>query len=433
MEQFSISLPIVLFCYKILSETNSTESYLRKPCLLVKVDTPIALLMTFLIIHLSGIECLSHYQKYYHECKSMLSGNFLIYGADKLRAVLALLPSSMMSWKIFYLQQRLVRQHALELVKSKVLDIDGMALVSYSNKREGSEYGYSKRFKGRPLLQFAGAFIGKIFVDGKLFPGSTNLKRFLPKAVKRAISLGYRFTVVRADSLYGDIKNLFFLERLSLSYVIGICTGLKSIKKAKKEFKKLARAKSSKIIHVCNGIAIFDLGLVNIANAKRKKQCLRRVILCRRIHRRKKDGRWKIKTYFYAVVTDLKETPERIFKFYQKRQCIENGFKNLRYHYNINNLCKTGKNSLKANELWIVSKIFAMTLFQIFGLKMLSKRLKPKRRKTLMRELFANTISYVRNQKVILTRNHQHLWHLKRILSKLDQNSFLMKPFRIVA
>ncbi len=30
-------------------------------------------------------ECLSHYQKYYCGCRSILSGNILIYGADKLR------------------------------------------------------------------------------------------------------------------------------------------------------------------------------------------------------------------------------------------------------------------------------------------------------------------------------------------------------------
>ena len=47
-----------------------------------------------------------------------------------------------------------------------VLDIDGMAMVSYSKGREGSDYGHSKKFKGRRLLQMSGSFIGKILIAG---------------------------------------------------------------------------------------------------------------------------------------------------------------------------------------------------------------------------------------------------------------------------
>lgn len=433
MEQFSINLPIVLFCYKILSESHYTEDYLHKPSLLVKVSSPVTLLMTFLVIHLSGFKCVSHYQRYYHECRSTFAGNFFIYGAAKLRTIFMLIPSSMMSWKILYLQRRLVTLHASNLVESDVFDTDAMALVSHSHKREGSEYGHSKRFKGRPLLQLSASFIGKIFVDATLFTGSTQLKNYLPKAVKRARSLGYHFKVVRADSLYGDIKNLLFLEKLSLSYVIGMPTRFIAIKKGKKLFEKLARKKSSKIVHICKAIAVLDLGMINVANNKNDSQQLRRVILCRRIHRRKVQGKWKVKKYFYALVTNLEGTPRCIFKLYQQRQCIENGFKELRYHYNINDIPRTGCKSLKANELWIVSKIFAMTIFKIFAENMLSKRLRSMRRKTLLRYLFATTISHIRNQKVVLRPKHQHLWHLKRILSKLNQNSFLCKPFAIVA
>ena len=116
-----------------------------------------------------------------------------------------------------------------------------------------------------------------------------------------------------------------------------------------------------------------------------------------------------------------------------KRQVIENGFKELRYHYSINNFCKNGKESIKANELWIASKMFAMTMYKIFAETMLSKRLRTKRRKTLLRDLFENTIFSVQNGKVLLRRKHQHLWHLKRILNKLEQNTFLSKPYRIRA
>ncbi len=232
--------------------------------------------------------------------------------------------------------------------------------------------------------------------------------------------------------MYGQADNLLFLEKLSLTYAIGITTTLTAIKEAKKRFKKLARKKSSKIIHITQGIAIMSLGIVNVAN-KDETPVFRHVILCRRIHRRKKNGKWKVKRYFHAIVTDLDMTPRAIYKFYMNRQVIENGFKELRYHYNVNNFCKNGKKSLKANELWIASKMFAMTMYKIFAETMISKRLRSKRRRTLLRDLFENTIAEVQGKKVILRRTPKHLWHIKRIFTKLEQNSFLVRPYKIRA
>ena len=430
MQHISISLPIILLCYKILKDSSWTNDYLKDPCAFIKVDVPLTLLMTLMVVHIGGFECISHYQKYYSGCISVINGNFPIYCAERLRAILMLVPGSMITWKLFLLQRRLVDQNAPSLCNGKcgkVLDVDGLALVSHSKKREGSDFGHSKKFKGRRLLQVSGSFIGKIFVDCKLFSGNTNTATFFKKAVKRAKSLGYLFDTVRADALYGNAANLLFLEKLSLTYAIGIKTSLKALKEAKKLFKKLAREKSSKIIHITKGIAIMSLGFVNVAKAG-ETPVYRHVILCRRIHRRKKNGRWKVKVYFHAIVSDLDLTPRAIYKFYMNRQVIENGFKELRYHYYVNNFCKNGEESLKANELWIASKMFAMTMYKMFTETMLSKRLRTKRRKTLLRDLFENTIFYVQGDKVLLRRNHQHLWHLKRILGKLEQNTFLPIP-----
>lgn len=435
MEQFITSLPIILYCYKILKDSLWVDRYLKDPCAFIKVGSPLALLMTLLLVHIGGFECISYYQKHYLGCLSVINGNFAVYCADRLREILILVPGSMITWKLFLLQRRLVDQYAPALCNGKygpVLDIDGMALVSYSKDREGSDFGHSKKFKGRRLLQLSGSFIGKIFVDCKLFSGNTNTSTFFVKAVKRAISLGYHFALVRADALYGNVKNLLFLEKLSLLYAIGISTVLNALKEGKVRFATLARQSSSKIINITKGIAIMDLGFVNVAKAN-ENPIFRRVILCRRIHRRKKNGRLKRKVYFHAIVTNLDWTPRAIYKFYMNRQTIENGFKELRYHYSVNSFCKNGNASFKSNELWIASKMFAMTMYKIFAETMLSRRLKFKRRKTLLRDLFENTVSGVQGDKVLLRRNPQHLWHLKRIVTKLEQNKFLSKPYKIRA
>ena len=146
-----------------------------------------------------------------------------------------------------------------------------------------------------------------------------------------------------------------------------------------------------------------------------------------------KNGCWKIKIYFHAIVSDLHMTTCGIYKLYINRQVIENGFKNLRYHYALNNFCKNGKESLKANELWIASKIFSMTAYKIFGETMLSRRLRSKRRKTLLYDVFKNTISGVQGKEVLLRRSPKHLWHIKRIFNKLEQNTFLVQSYKIRA
>ena len=437
MENCSTALPIILFCLQILQKNQWTEQYLQGPCKKVKVAVPLTLLMTLLVIHFSGCAYLAYYQRYYQECLALISGNFTILGVAKLHSILNLVPGTMLTWSLMCLQRRLVQEHAPELLPSRygdVLDVDGMALVSYTRHREGACFGHSKKFSGRPLLQSSASFIGRIFVDFKLFPGDTNTATFFKKAVKRALSLGYHFFVVRADALYGKAENLLFLEQLSLFYAIGIAIKVKALKAAVKEFYHLARKHSGRIINIGKGVDILDLGLVNVAANTDKEQVLRRVILCRRIHRHKnKKGRWKYKFYYYAIVTNLDWTPRQVFKFYHQRQSIENGFKELRYHYSVNTLVKSGKPSLKANEFWIASKIFAMTMYKIFGCRMLSKRLRYKRRTTLLREIFATTIARVENGIVVLCRKPKHLWHIQRIWGKLLQDDFLVKPFVIKA
>jgi hypothetical protein len=414
MQNLAASLPLILFSYKLLQENSWVDKYFKAPCTKINVLFPLTFLMTLLVFHLSGFTHIAHYQQSYQDCLQLINGNFGIFNATKLREILALVPGSMLTWKFFLLQRRLIQEQAPELLDCKVLDVDGSAMVSYTKKREGSDFGHSKRFKGRRLLQLSASFIGSIFVDCKLFPGQTNVATFFQKAVRRAISLGYYFNVVRADAAYGNIQNLLFLEKLSLSYVMGISTNLKAIKEGKKLFTKLARKRSSRIIHVKKGIALLDLGLVNVAPADAKKPEYRRVILCRRIHRRKKKGKKGAKAKWVI-------------------KCIENGFKELRYHFSLNAFCKNGKKSLKANELWIASKMFAMTITKIFGQKMLSKRLRSKRRKTLLRDLFENTILSVQGDQVELRLKPKCLWHLQRIFAKLEQNRFLSKPSKIGA
>lgn len=435
MNHISISLMIILHSYEIFKKSVYTEEYLENSNSKLSMEETTKFIMSLLVMHLSGVERISHYEACHKDSISAISGHFQILRAKKLRLLLSQVPGTMLTWKMLLLQRRLVDENSKEVLNGKygsVLDIDGMSMVSYSKNREGSDYGHSKKFKGRRLIQMSGSFIGKTFIDCKLFPGYFNTATYFKKAVNRAKSLGYFFDKVRADTAYGHAENLLFLEKLSLQYAIGIKTYFKAIRRGKELFKKLARKSSYKITHVKKGIAILDLGLVNVASVESDTPILRRVIICRRIHRRKKHGKLKIKRYYYAIVTNLEWTPTKVYNFYMQRQCIENGFKELRYHFYINNFCRNGKNSLKINEFWVTSKIFAMTLYKLFTHICIAKRLSSMRRNTLVRYLFANTIRFIHDGKVVLLRNHKNLWALQRILSNLRKNTSLGNTFYIV-
>ncbi len=80
------------------------------------------------------------------------------------------------------------------------------------------------------------------------------------------ISLGFAVEIVRTDSAYMTLGNLLFLKKLSLGYAIGAPATFNAVKDGKKLFKKLARKKSSGIVHAAKGVAILDLGQVTLKN-----------------------------------------------------------------------------------------------------------------------------------------------------------------------
>ncbi len=63
------------------------------------------LIMTLLVVHLGGFECISHFQKQYSGCLSVINGNFPIFCADTLREILLLVPGSILI--------RYVRMHCM--------------------------------------------------------------------------------------------------------------------------------------------------------------------------------------------------------------------------------------------------------------------------------------------------------------------------------
>ncbi len=419
------AIPLVLYSYTTIFRYQETlNSYFLSICILLSVTNPLRLLMSLLVIPLSGIEFLSHYEECYQEIQGLYEKDFPLYGRDKIAQALGMLKTSMLAWKLLLFQAHLLKTHQsslLDMEASHVLDIDGSILKSFSSVKEGSEVGFNRKYRGKPCFQLSASYINRVFIDGRLFPGHCNPKVFFQKAVKRARSLGYRLHTVRADSAYLTAENLRFLKTLSLGYAIGAPSTFSVVKQGRQDFKRLSRKKHHSIVPLTKGVSALDLGEVLIGDVAT------RIIIVRRIQRRKnrKTGTWKIKTYFYAIATSSKDSPRKVFNFYHQRQCIESGFRELKDHYALERL---PVKNLKGNEFWLICKMIAMTLVKLFQDEMLPKALQYLMRATLLRRILRHLLFLDLGKKVQIRRKTRHRWVLQRLIPKLERMKDLAIP-----
>lgn len=424
MPSLQFSLPIVLYFFSMLSEHHkSLSAYLYNILTFLGVVDPVRLFMSILIQPILGITHQQDYRDRYSAIKSFYAAWFHVYGADTIRDYVSRLSNSMLAWKILLFQAKLVRTQSPQLFEvsngppalGKVLDIDGHTIKSSSSRKEGAERGFNKHAKGRTCFQLSASWIGRVFVDLKLFAGHCNPKYFFRKAVKRAKSLGLPFDIVRADAAYATLDNLLLLTQLCLGYALGMSANFSVVSTGIRSFKHLARQKSSAILAAAKGITILDLGFVTL-----DKGIHTRVIIVRRISRRKhrKTGKWKIRTYYYAIASNLDLSAVKLYRFYHKRQCIEAGFKDLLNHYQFHRLPFRG---LKANECWLVCKVLAMTLFKLFQIHNLPKTWHPLLLKTFLHRIIRRRIRVNHSGHVEVVPNTKYTWHLRRLLAKTER------------
>lgn len=424
MPALQLSLPIVLYFFSLLSAQHQILSaYLYNILAFLGVIDPVRFMMSILIQPLLGITYQQDYRDQYPVIKPFYASWFQVYGADTIRDSVSRLTNSMLAWKLLLFQAKLVRTQAPQLfaasngdsASGQVLDIDGHTITSCSSHKEGADRGFNKHAKGRPCFQLSASWIGRVFVDLKLFAGHCNPKYFFRKAVKRAKSLGLPFEIVRADAAYATLDNLLFLTQLCLGYALGMSSHFSVVSAGIRSLKQLARQKSSAIISVAKGIAILDVGRVTLDNGVHT-----RVIIVRRISRRKNrhTGRWKIRTYYYAIASNLDLSPIKLYSFYHQRQCIEAGFKELINHYQFHRLPFQG---LKANEFWLVCKGLAMTLFKLFQGTHLPKILHTLLLKTFVRRIVQRSVRVNHSGYVEVVPNTKYTWHLRRLLAQTER------------
>jgi hypothetical protein len=405
------------------------QSYLYRILEVLGVCEPTRLLMSMLTQTMLGLDSQQAYREIFPDLKACYAPYFSLYGTDTLTAALRTISTSMAAWKMGLFQARLVRTHTPQLLEphkdfgvGRVLDVDGLTLRSRSRLKEGAEVGYNTQAKGKACWQLSGSWIGRVFVDAKLFAGHCHPKSFFRKAVKRVMALGLAFQVVRADSAYLTYENLRFLDSLSLGYAIGAPGTFNAVKEGKALFKRLARQKSSRIQAVGKGVSVLDLGVVPLGDGVST-----RLLIIRRIRRRKNNttGQWNVRTYYYAIATNLELSARKVYEFYHQRQCIEAGFRELRQQWQIGRL---PVKNLKGNEFWIMGKLLAMTVFKLFQRDTLPSALHPIQRTTFFRRILHTGLNVTREGTLQVRPKRQYAWTLRRLLARTRRLQEALSP-----
>ena len=182
---FHIVLPAVLHTLHVFAEYHTIiDTYLLKIFKFFSIVNPMRMFRSVILMQIMGVEYQNHYRQFYPEIKSYFSSYCMLYGVDKIMEAVGKLTNSMASWKLIMIQSGLVKIRCPQLLSCpgaagrRVADIDVTTLQSSSSVKEGAVPGFNKKAKGRPCFQLSAAFIGRIFVDAKLFPGGANPKDF---------------------------------------------------------------------------------------------------------------------------------------------------------------------------------------------------------------------------------------------------------------
>lgn len=423
---FRLYTPAVIYINNIISEHMTVlQLYLFRIFEASGIPDPVRFFVSVIYQQLTGIEYQSHYREIYPETKTWYTGILSLYGTDKIREYISMITDGMPSWKLIMFQSFLLKNRCPGLlyspggksadIESRTADIDVTTLQSSSSLKEGAETGFNKKNKGKPCFQLSATFIGRVFADAKLFSGDCNPKTFFIKSVKRIISLGYIIKIIRADSAYMTLENLLFLTSSGLGYAIGAPGTFSAVKEGIKQFKILSRQKSSALIPVAKGVSVYDYGQVTLSNGVET-----RILIVRRISRRKnrKTGQWKIKTYYYAISSNLGLSPRKLYEFYHKRQRIEAGFRELKQHRHLERL---PFEKLIHNEFWLLCKIVAMTMFKIFQVETLPKKYQTLQRRTFFRRVLRKGLRINCSGEVEIVPKARYTWLLRRLLSKTSE------------
>ena len=226
------------------------------------------------------------------------------------------------------IKEELYQEHgACDPKAEKVLDIDMSTISTEAKKRKGAVPGKNTRAKGKNCYQWTVAFLWGQVIWEKLSPGTTHCITVLREAITNCCRIAGKIDVIRLDGGYFSREIITFLRQQRLRFLIKIGSKIRYFRE---------RLSKGEIpwSDLNPTTSFWDGGVVR--NLLPNLNSPLRVVFVRNLRyikrRRKKKGRVrtirKKKVFYYAIVTNIySRSARKLVKFYKKRWCIENFFK----------------------------------------------------------------------------------------------------------
>lgn len=249
------------------------------------------------------------------------------------------------------------------LSDDKIITVDGDAatLRSYENEKEGAVKGYNKLRPGRPCFQGIAYFANDFCIASEAVAGNqVPIKSFnLLDDLKRVRRLLGRIDWIRLDGGYVSELNLQGLDNFSryrnsrhkVDFVFSV--GAKGV--GYQEAMRLACLRPWQ--HVHKGVYVQDFHNIQVFDGYEK---LHRIVLVKKFCTRTREYQ------YYALVTNNTQLDAKaIYRFYHKRQCIENFFNEAKNSYFLEHFpcAKLLGNSLFFNLISLTFNLVALFRF----------------------------------------------------------------------
>lgn len=226
-------------------------------------------------------------------------------------------------------------EHKLIKLDGEILDLDSSIVERYG-KQEGARLGFNPKKHRRPSHHPLLATLGQRpwVVHSWLRSGNTTSSRGAEEFLEEALALlpeGVKIGHLRADSAFGIEPFLVRVESKAMSYTIvaRFTKGLRSLVAGLNDWQELEP-----------GIEVSEV----LFQAQGWSKARRVVIIRQRTKARDfVRGRelFDDPAYVYqAILTDRKDSPEEVWRFYRGHAEVENRIRELKWDYGIDGFCQ---------------------------------------------------------------------------------------------
>jgi hypothetical protein len=240
-----------------------------------------------------------------------------------------------------------------------IADLDLSVKSTEGRKRQDATPGHNPKHKGRDCYQWAVAFVSGLVVWQQLCRGNTSGQGLVGTALEALRQRLPRLDRFRLDGGFLSAKVLNLLVEQEVHFLTKAGSKLKSIRTllAQTRADQWQSYDENTRLRRCRKVQLLDDFTTPVTVV---------LVECRRRIKKMRKGRlrWKIKIFYYAIVTDQHHwSTAKIYETYKKRWAVENFFKESNQSFSSGKLPSSG---FRGNQFFLALLSVVYNLMQFF-------------------------------------------------------------------